>query len=179
MKKYLLEMSACVMLICGAPIGAEADIGFGGGLDSSVLSAGQDQLLGTIHFPIRSSGILFEPTFGLLRSDREREDEFGSDSSTQTLMHLGVGLFYAVNAEGTTPYYGGRVSLLQESSSGGSDDMNFVLSAVAGGEHFFGKAFSLGVEIQLNHFIVDTDSDTSRSLTSTNTLLIARFYPAR
>ncbi len=178
MRNHLLGVSACLILVCGAPSTAQAKVGFGGGIETNVLAVLQDQLLGTIHFPIRSDNILFEPTFGLLRADRESNDEFGRDASSQTLMQLGVGLLYASSAEGTTPYYGGRVSILQESrSGGGDDDTNFILSAVVGGEHYFGKTFSLGIEIQLNHFIIDTDNDSGRSLTSTNKLLIARFYP--
>ena len=184
---------AMAAVLVGSPDEAHADrgtVGLGVGMD---LRLGAPATLGNISVPIHVSELIaVEPEIGFF----QRTNELNDNKDSQLNLRFGLGLLFKQEITKNTNIYGGaRFGIILDTLT--QDDGNtetetsrtdFFIGGVAGGENFFGNAFSIGAEAGI-YFIsggeptVTVDGDEAdkadnfaNTLISTSTLIIFRWY---
>ncbi len=200
-----LWLAGIAMLTIAATADAQergVTFGIGTSLNPTAIFAGDDGLalfnvgLGNIYFPLMiGSSFKLEPEFGLLHASDKTTDGTSSSESSGTLTRLGIGAFWVTPIrESFRAYVGPRVGIVRDSetfSPGTGPERkvtqtNLVLELVTGGEHLFSSHFSLGGEVRLTYINVGerkatppfppSPSEQSRSILTTNALILLRWY---
>jgi len=116
-----------------------------------------------------SSRITIAPSFGAA---------WIQDAGTD--LHFGVMPKYYFSDTKVSPFIGLRAALLRATPSGGAGVTDWLFGLSFGGEYFFDKNFSVGVESQLNYTISDERSmrygNPGKSNLNTATAVYASIY---
>ena len=200
--KSRLSLAGIAMLTIAATAGAqERGVTFGIGISLNPTAIASDQVLlpvglGNLYFPlIIGSSFKLELEFGLLRLSEKATDGATSSESSATLTRLGIGAFWVTPIrESFRAYVGPRVGIVRDSetSSPGTQperkvtQTNLVLELATGGEYLFSSHFSLGGEVRLAYIKLGerkatppfppSPSEQSRSILTTNALILLRWY---
>jgi hypothetical protein len=171
---------------------APAALVLSGGTQSSYLPIG----LGNVYFPILiGRGLKLEAEVGVLHASSEISGSGFSSSAKGTSLRLGMGAFKVMPLDGgaTLVYVGPRVGIISTSTTttyttspeSTTKETDWVFGLAVGGEHFLGRHFSLGGELQANYVSFGQPTHepssgpgptTSQSLISSAGLLFVRAY---
>ena len=100
---------------------------------------------------------------------------FGFSSNT-SLMNISLGaiLRYYLAKGIVSPFIGGRFATIISSPKNGDALINLVLGTLSGGEYFFSKHFSVGIELQVN--VLNSLGNSNSINVNTATAFFATIY---
>ena len=112
---------------------------------SAVVNSSQADILIPIFLDNYNS---ISPSIGVVNAS-----EINTDISAGIVYH-----HYLEYSKNFSPILGLRVGGIFGSPNGGTSTSDFIVGGLAGGEYFFSKNFSVGIEVQLNLAISDNNS---------------------
>ncbi|HEX7070356.1 MAG TPA: outer membrane beta-barrel protein [Rhodothermales bacterium] len=183
MRRILPALSLATLLTVAPAAQAQDNrVGLGLGIATAGVTDGLDFGTAAIYVPIDFGSFRLEPEVGFVRFDREA----GPVEQSNTVFHLGTGIF-AMRPHGNTAlYYGGRIGFARQSEEtelpGGDEEessTNLFLGPAVGAEYAFSERFSLGGEAQIIFTALgeeDDGEDVESSLIRTRTVFFVRWY---